>query len=369
MRLTEIAKIKADLLCYGVRLETRAKEISTIKNSYLLDGGFVHAAHFLIDGIVINTCISEDFCKRSPYEISIENDESVLRRDGEFISRIEVLPLPDWCLEKVDGYMIGDYLRPHSPNCISCCPVLKCTYYANGTQCKFCSLGARADSNEFTAVLPVTTVVKMIEEALQYNSEYEIALSGGTCSSDDKSALYFSEICEMLKDHHDIQYEISVEMAPPDRDEYIEKLFDAGATALIMNIEIANEMLRKTICPGKSNILLSRYFSAMKKAVSIFGRGKVSSVLIAGIQPSEDILTLCKKLIPMGVVPTIIPFKPLDGCQMSEHPIASADEVLRIAEEVNELLRAEKLVAGNQGGCTKCGGCSLESVFQLTYNS
>ena len=365
MKLKELARIKAGLLCYGVKLDAKAREAGTLRNAYLLDGGFVHAAHFAIDGVVINTCVSEEFCKQSPYEISCENNTLILKENNVFISEIEILSLPEWCAEGVDGYVIGDYLRPHSPDCISCCPRLRCMYYSDETQCKFCSLASRVKSKEFVDVLPVKTVVQMIERALKYNPEYEIALSGGTCGTDDKSAKYFSDICKLLTTNRKNKLNISVELVPPDKDEYIELLYESGATAIIMNIEIANEKQRAEICPGKATIPLKRYFDAMKKAVAVFGRGKVSSVLIAGIQPEEYIVELCRKIIPMGVVPTIIPFKPLDGCQMSGEGTVDADEVLRIATAVNELLKAENLEACNQGGCTKCGGCSLETVFKV----
>jgi len=69
----------------------------------------------------------------------------------------------------------------------------------------------------------------------------------------------------------------------------------------------------------------------------------------------------------MGVIPTIIPFKPLDNCGLSQKPTANPDEVLRIGQDVNKILRTEGLDAYNQNGCTKCGGCSLESVFQAAY--
>lgn len=369
MNLKEIAKIKAELLCYGVQLDDSAKENGIIKNSYLLDGGFVHAAHFLIGDIVVNTCVSEEFCKSSPYVIYWENGYYYLKKDNIFTCNIEILESPDWCQKTINDRIIGDYLRPHSPNCVSCCPKLKCTYYADGRECKFCSLGSRSDSNEVDSVLPEADVAEMVKIALQHNPNYEVALSGGTCSSDDKSAVYFSEICRQITNNGANKLDISVELAPPDDDIYIEQLHASGATAVIMNIEIADGKRRQEICPGKSNIPLSRYFSAMKKAVEVFGRGKVSSVLIAGIQADDekDIINICKKLIPMGVVPTIIPFKPLDSSRMSNHPIADPEIVLKIAYSVNQMLCDEGLLACDQGGCTKCGGCSLESVFQLAY--
>jgi hypothetical protein len=365
MTISEIIKIKAELLCYGVRLEDSAKEMCVYKNSYILDGGFVHAAHFLIEGTVINTCITETFCKESPYAIISSNDCFILTKNEMVVCEIEILPLPKWCKEKISDYLIGDYFRPHSPNCISGCPKLKCTYYRTGDQCKFCSL--ESPSNEASLVLPDSVVVKMINEALEYNPNYEIALSGGTCSFEDHSAKYFSNICKLLTAGRTTKLDISVELAPPDKDEYIEELFESGVTALIMNVEITNEVLRSTICPGKSSIPLTRYFSAFKKAVEVFGKGNVSSVLIAGIQPVADIIALSEKLIHIGVVPTIIPFKPLDSCLMHDMPLAKPEEVIYIAKIVNGFLQKEDLHTCKQGGCTKCGGCSLESTFQLNH--
>ncbi|MCL2284344.1 MAG: hypothetical protein FWC26_13590 [Fibromonadales bacterium] len=367
MKQFEIAKIKAELLCYGVRLDAIVEEKGKIKNSYLLDGGFVHAAHFLIDNIIVNTCVNEEFCKVSPYEIVWDNGRTILKKEDIFVCDIEILSLPDWCLNKIDDYIIGDYLRPHSPNCISCCPKLKCTYYTDNQQCKFCSLAFCANNNNLDTILPVSTVAEMVKTALRYNHNYEIALSGGTCSSEDKSAIYFSDICNLITNNGKDKHNISIELAPPDKDLYIELLLKAGASSLIMNIEVVDEKLRKKICPGKSNISLNRYFEAFEKAVSVFGRGNVSSVLIAGIQPADDIINICKKLIPMGVIPTIIPFKPLDSSQMSEHRPSDPEEVLSIAKNVNDILFVEDLSVSKQSGCTKCGGCSLESVFQLVH--
>ena len=63
MTCLELMQLKAKLLCYGVRadknVQMRMKEV----NSYILDKGFMHAAHFLIGDVVINTCISPCYQK------------------------------------------------------------------------------------------------------------------------------------------------------------------------------------------------------------------------------------------------------------------------------------------------------------------
>lgn len=358
MNYMELMHLKANLLCYGVKADNHTKHYMERVNPYVLDKGFMHAAHFMINDLIVNTCISESFCKKSPFTIKETNGIFELFDNERFISKIDVLPLPEWCKEYVEGYRIGDYLRPHSKHCIACWPYLKCNYYSIGKQCRFCSMG----DYQIKTILPESIVGEMIKTAIANNPNYEVALSGGTCHEPDHSIAYFSKVCEIVR-KNDIEY-ISVETAPPNELFYIDELKKSGATAIIMNLEIADEERRKIICPGKSSISQQHYLYAYERAVNVFGAGNVSCVLIAGIQKAEDIINKSAELIDMGVVPTIIPFKPLDGCNMRRQPITNPDELILIATEVDKLLNEHKLAASNQKGCTKCNGCSLETIVE-----
>lgn len=358
MNCAELIRLKADLLCYGVTADTHAKCFMEQINPYVLDKGFMHAAHFVIDELIINTCISEAFCKRSPYRITERAGKLELSREGNFVSKIGVLPLPNWCSEVVDGYKIGDYLRPHSYQCVACWPYLQCNYYSSGKQCQFCSMG----DYRLKTILPEDIVGEMIKVALLNNPDYEIALSGGTCHEPDHSIAYFSRVSDFAR-QNDAQY-VSVETAPPAKLHYIDELKRSGATAIIMNLEVANDELRKKVCPGKASISEIHYLHAYEQAVASFGAGNVSCVLISGIQPSEDIVHKADELINIGVIPTIIPFKPLDGCLMRDHSVADPDELVAIATEIDSLLHKHGLAASNQKGCTRCNGCSLETIIE-----
>ena len=358
MKCMELMRLKASLLCYGVRADAHTKRYMEHINPYVLDKGFMHAAHFLIDDLVINTCISENFCKKSPFVIKERSGILELFDGKNYLSKIDVLPLPDWGNEYVEGYRIGDYLRPHSKQCIACWPYLKCNYCAIGKQCQFCSMG----DYRIKTILPETIVCEMIRVALSNNAKYEVALSGGTCHEPDHSIAYFSKICEIAQQNN-TEY-ISVETAPPNELFYIDELKKSGATAIIINLEIADENLRKDICPGKSSITQEQYYRAYERAVSVFGVGNVSCVLVAGIQKAEDIISKSSELISMGVIPTVIPFKPLDGCAMRNHPVANPEELIFIATEVDKLLSAHHMMASSQKGCTKCNGCSLETIIE-----
>lgn len=352
----ELLHTKAELLCYGVKASEEAKKRMEIDNRYVLEKGFMHAAHFSLGRLIVNTCISEGYCKDSPYEIRATKSRFSLYKENRFISSIKVLRLPEWCNTQISGKPIGDYLRPHSEQCIACWPSLMCNYFIKDEQCKFCSMG----SYRLHDILKPQIVVDMIKVAIENNQNYEIALSGGTCQEPDHAVDYFAEICNGAR-KVGAKY-ISVETAPPNDLDRIDHLKLCGATAIIMNLEIANDKLRKEICPGKSKITKEQYYEAYIRGVNVFGPGNVSCVLIAGIQPKDDIITEAKKLIAIGVVPTIIPFKPLDGCDMNNGKVSNPEELIDISIIIDKMLDDEGLVAAEQKGCTKCNGCSLETA-------
>lgn len=356
MTCSELMYLKAKLLCYGVKADSTTKLYMKEINPYVLDSGFMHAAHFIVEDTIINTCISETFCSKSPFTIKAKKNCLELFENDQFVTKIDVLPLPNWCNEYIDGYRIGDYIRPHSFNCVACWPYLLCNYQSQGKDCKFCSMG----NYHIQTIIPEDVVGKMIRTAINHNKEYEIALSGGTCHEPDHSINYFSQVCESAI-KYGAQY-ISVETAPPKDLKYIKQLKNSGATAIIMNLEVADEDLRKALCPGKASISQQHYMHAYEEAVKLFGAGNVSCVLIAGIQTPDDIILKSEELIKMGVIPTIIPFKPLDGCSMKEHQTTNVEELILTSVEVEKILNKYSLFAEQQRGCTKCNGCSLEII-------
>ncbi|MFX0202780.1 MAG: hypothetical protein ACFFCW_42290 [Candidatus Hodarchaeota archaeon] len=160
---------------------------------------------------------------------------------------------------------------------------------------------------------------------------------------------------------------ISIEMVPPDDDSYLDLLHEAGATSIIMNVEIWAPSLRATFCPGKCEVSVERYLDAIAYAVRLFGKGQVASVLIAGLQSKDILIEGACKLIEIGAIPTVIPFKPFDACQLSQFPTVDPSEVLAIYHTISTLLAERGLNPACQKGCTGCGGCSLENlVFTQT---
>lgn len=356
--------VKAELLCYGLKITDEQMEVLSIENPFIREKGFVNATHILFKKVLINVCVAESFCKDSPYSLYQKNNVWYLKKDEVVLGEIAFLPFPKWVYKEYKGLIVGGVVRPHSNKCVSLWPSYDCKFVKENKGCRFCSLTS-INKKQMQKLEP-ELVANLVKIALDYNPEYEINLSGGTCSSPECAIEYLAEICnKIVLDCGHVP--ISIECAPPKKIQYLEKLKENGATAFVTNIELYDEKLRKEICPGKGEITNDVYFETLKNAVRLFGKGNVSSVLIVGIQPKEDIIDACKKLINIGVIPTLIPFKPLDNTAMSNCGVADSIEYIELSKMVIAMLKKEKLVITSKSGCAACGACSLESNLMEVY--
>ncbi|MBR2023414.1 MAG: radical SAM protein [Clostridia bacterium] len=348
-----LAQLKAGLLCYGVHVDEEVGKELVKSRPYFYDKGFVHAINTRIYNSNICVSVAENFSSVSPYHMREKNGAFYIEDEHSGL-QTPIFLFDD--LPKT-GTVIDELARPHSNEVISLWPSLVCCYDKPGLKCKFCSI----QPTDTQTVVPAQEVVAGLKALFEKTARYSINLGGGTHVNPDKMVDY---LCEIVKGTRSFTNNgISLELAPPSDIKMLKKLKDAGASSLIMNLEVANPTLRQEICPGKSRISYEHYYASYRYAVEIFGRGKVSCVLIAGIQPDEDIIAECEKLTDIGVIPTIIPFKPMDDCEYRALPNCSSSSLLYISARVGKMLREKGLSPEMQEGCTKCGGCSLETNY------
>lgn len=352
MDCKRLTQIKAGLLCYGVNVDKEVGEELLRSRPYFYDKGFVHAVNANIAGSNVCVSVAEGFSGVSPYHLHGTDGKFFIgTEEGE---RIPIKLFDD--LPKT-GTVIDDLARPHSDHVISLWPSLVCCFDKPNAKCKFCSI----KPTDGQTIVPAKEVIEGLRTLFAITDRYSLNLGGGTYGNPDRMADYLTEIVIGIRTF--TQTPISVELAPPAELSRLEALHSAGASSLIMNLEIADPELRKKICPGKSSISYEHYYECYRFAVNTFGRGKISCVLIAGLQPNENIVLECEKLTDIGVIPTIIPFKAMDDCEFHERDNCAPEDLLWISAQVGSMLRQKELSPKMQEGCTKCGGCSLETNY------
>ena len=98
----------------------------------------------------------------------------------------------------------------------------------------------------------------------------------------------------------------------------------------------------------------------------VFGRGQVSTYILAGLGDSKEaILATCEKLIALGVYPFVVPFVPISGTPLESHPGPSPSFMHAILSPLASMLLAGGLKSSDiKAGCGKCGACSALSTYE-----
>jgi biotin synthase-related radical SAM superfamily protein len=70
-------------------------------------------------------------------------------------------------------------------------------------------------------------------------------------------------------------------------------------------------------------------------------------------------------LIEIGVYPFVVPFVPIAGTPLADHPAPSTEFMIEVYTGVAELLKASNMRSDQMtAGCAKCGACSALSLFE-----
>jgi len=189
-------------------------------------------------------------------------------------------------------------------------------------------------------------------------------MTTGTPPGSDRGARVLCESAEAIRAAVDLPLQAQCE--PPDDDAWFRRMKDAGIDTLGMHLEVIGDELRRQILPGKAEVAMARYWSAFEAAVEVFGRGQVSTYLLAGLGDSAElILSTADRLLALGVYPFVVPFVPISGTPLEDHPAPSAEFMRSVLEPLGTRTAAAGLRATDiKAGCGRCAACSTLSRYE-----
>lgn len=355
---TEMRELLARMLCYGLRAEERLT--TKVVKDYGLDTGFIHGIIWEVaNRWHVNTAFL-DCMTRSDLAVQVEeiDDQLVTRLDDKYIPCTPIKQ-PTSIASNWPRYgPISQFIRLHNQHSIFATPVRECIFGAIGKACTFCTYDMSKPRP-----LPPAVFVEMLRRVIdETGPDVELALGAATPSLTDHGVEYFSMIIEQV--WHEFHIPASVEMVPPKNLNDLDRLIDAGIKSLVMSIEVWDDNIREDVCPGKSVIEKADYIAAWTKGLAALGRGQVSSVLLVGLEPENSTKAGIDYMIGLGVIPTLIPFRPYDAAKLRGHQLTDHHQYLRCSSHCSNQLAAAGLSPLQQFGCTKCGACSLEIYLE-----
>jgi radical SAM protein (TIGR04043 family) len=240
-----------------------------------------------------------------------------------------------------------------------------CIRYQSRTKtCQFCAIGQSLAAGRTIERKSPAQLAEVAKAAVELDGVRHMVLTTGTPPDNDRGAAILTESALAIKAAVDLP--IQGQCEPPDDDAWFARMHDAGIDTLGMHLEAVTPSVRARIMPGKASVPLSRYFESFAAAVPVFGRGQVSTYILAGLgDTAEAILDMAEKLIGLGVYPFVVPFVPISGTPLESHPAPTPAFMDSILRPLSNMLRDNGIRATDiKAGCGKCGACSALSTYE-----
>ncbi|VVD77280.1 MSMEG_0568 family radical SAM protein [Pandoraea terrigena] len=356
-------QLLTELQSSGLRLASRAVGLTRRGGA----GPSDHKA-VVIDGVTLmvpvhtHAAFESDFVASEPDA----NGMSVLKRGTIPIASIAFPKTPRfYALQTLDGVPYSHIATLHGTDVLATTVLQTCIRYESRKKaCKFCAIGQSLAAGRTIERKTPEQLAEVARMAVLLDRVKHMVLTTGTPSTPDRGASILCESARAIKRAVDLP--IQAQCEPPDDDAWFERMRDAGVDTLGMHLELLGDAERAHIMPGKATVPIRRYMTAFEAAVKVFGRGQVSTYILAGLGDSpQTILEMSRRLLSLGVYPFVVPFVPISGTPLEDFPAPTPEFMRSILDPLGKLVREAGMRATDiKAGCGKCGACSSLSSFE-----
>ncbi|HXJ19369.1 MAG TPA: MSMEG_0568 family radical SAM protein [Polyangia bacterium] len=355
----------ADLQALGVELEAPAASLAPGRR-----GGAGPSDHRALS--VAGSTLMVPMRGRSPFRLRVlqgdgEATRALLLREDLPVAEVELPSKPAFYeLSTADGIPYPKIALLHARRVLASTVMQSCVRYNDAAQaCRFCAIGTSLKDARTLARKSPAQLAEVAAAAVRLDGVEQMVLTTGTPATPDRGAAHLAACVAAIKAAVP-SLPIQVQCEPPDDLGWLGRLKRAGADTIGMHLEAVEPAVRAAVMPGKAELSLERYFAAFAVAVREFGRGQVSTYLIAGLGDAPDsIVAIAARLVAMGVYPFVVPFVPIAGTPMADTAPPPAAMMEDIYRRVAALTRGADLTAAEgKAGCAKCGACSALSSYE-----
>ena len=305
---------------------------------------------------------------QSPYVASPPDARgvSVLRTGADVVCEISFPPPPKFYgLSTEEGIPYWKLAQLHSRDTLATTVLQTCIRYGNSvTKCQFCAIGESLKAGRTIAKKPPEQLAEVAAAAQRLDGVRNVVMTTGTPPTPDRGAAVLAEAAAAIKSRTALP--IQAQCEPPANFAWFARLRAAGVDSLGMHLEAWDEAVRRVIMPGKAEVPRAFYMSAFAAAVAVFGRGQVSTYLLAGLGDTvEGLLDASRRLIDAGVYPFVVPFVPVGGTPLADLRPPSAEFMRSILQPLGEWLTEAGMTSDTvKAGCAKCAACSSLSTYE-----
>lgn len=345
--------VKISLLNQGVVItkdaETILKSRGEIRNAV-----FSAIDITILDGLSVNCPSDVKFVILSPWRIDQKEDALFLYYHGTEISVVSVDMENPYASRhtqsgipfKTISFWATDRMRIHH--------TVSCIFKKCNQGCRFCEIPKSFNT------CSLDDIYEVIDFYLENENEFRHFLIGGGSESFDQEALRIAKITKHIRSKCDKPIYL---MCLPPKDLSVLHIWqDAGVTEVAFNIELFDRTLAKQFMPGKGQIPLMQYLSALEAATELWGKsGNVRTIFLAGLEKKETLLHGIEAVASLGVMPILSVFRPLRGTETEAFVPPSNEWLASLFQDGEHICKKYFLHLGPS--CPACQNNTLSLPF------
>lgn len=304
--------------------------------------------------------------ENTPFCIDYSGQQFVLIMDEHILKvSIKIMPVPQFALNNVlleNEIPVRELVMTHAHR-LRISPIHGCSYH-----CQFCTCNRQKYEEISCADLDQAVQIAMRDPNV---SPKHILISGGTPEAEEKTYKYLNYVYKYFPKKYPA-YEFDVMISPrglhagngsvKGYEEFLDYLYgECGIQTLSINLELYNDCLRKAYIPEKWKIGIDNYRTFICKAVDLFGREKIRSSLIVGLEEMEDTLRGVEEICSWGCIPVLSAFVPDKGTDMASYPQPTVDFLVEVVAKASVIAKRYGTVLG-----PLCRPCTHNSLTKET---
>ncbi len=321
-----------------------------------------------LKGRTVMVPVHTESARHSPFVAEAAGADGVIRlkRDGVDLGALSFPDAPRfYALQTFDGVPYWKIAQLHGRDVLATTVLQTCVRYGNRrTACQFCAIGESLAAGRTINRKSPEQLAEVARAAVLLDGVRHMVMTTGTPNFTDRGAQLLCDSAFAVRAAVDLPLQAQCE--PPDDPVWFTRLKAAGVDALGMHLEAVTPHVRARIMPGKAAVSIEQYLAAFGAAVAVFGRGQVSTYILAGLGDTpQAILQMCERLVALGVYPFVVPFVPVSGTPLALHAAPSAPFMRDLLEPLGAMLVAARLRSADiKAGCGRCGACSSQSGYE-----
>ena len=292
----------------------------------------------LPSGHFCSVAVGQPYTEESGFSLeSVQGNKAQLLCGGES-ETVELVEVPSFYKKLTrKGSRMGSFASLHD-RLLILQPFMGCGFFAQENEaCAYCQY----DSMLNEAEPPLRDPLELVEVVLAALAEREVDtvyLYNGFSPSDDVGLSRLLPVIALLRRHLGHR-QVALETVAPKDLSVIDALYAAGLDIFVCNMEVFDEKRFAEICPGKEKLGgQETILNALGHAKKVFRPGAVVSHLIVGLEPVASTIKGMQSLVTKGIVPLLIPFRPLPDTPLANQAIPSLDDIEEVLLKQYELL-------------------------------